>query len=312
MTSHTAKPSDEPSSSKINNKLPEKKLHHKKFRTTFKAWLKRLVSFRTHHSLEETVSEIIEEYNPKREKMTSEEQKILHNFLEFGSKKVSNIIIPRSDICAVKDTATINDIISSFTHFAHTRIIVYKEDLDDIVGFIHIKDLIPILAGKEKFNLNKLIRKTILVAPSMKLHDLLSQMQKQRTHIAIVLDEYGGTHGIVTMEDIIEVIFGEIDDEHDVKNQIEDYKMLNEHTLIASARMEIKVLEQILKIKLKTEEDDFETVGGLILARHGHMPKKGSIVPITHNINAEIIDANPRSLKQVKISVAELDHQEAH
>ncbi|MDF2964801.1 MAG: hypothetical protein K0Q51_189 [Rickettsiaceae bacterium] len=298
---------DEPSPSRLNIKTLEKKSHIKRFRSAFKTWLKRLINFRSRHSLEETVSEIIEEYNPSRTKMSEEEQYILHNFLEFGSKKVSHIIIPRSDICAVKNTAKLEEIVESFSNFAHTRIIVYAEDLDNIVGFIHIKDLIPILAGKEKFNIQKLVRKTILVAPSMKLVDLLSQMQKQRTHIAVVLDEYGGTHGIVTMEDIIEVIFGEIDDEHDVKTQAQDYKRLNDNTLIASARMEIEDLEKLLKIKLKNKEDDFETVGGLILARHGHMPKKGSIVPITDNINAEIIDANPRSLKQVKISVNEVE-----
>ncbi|MCC2646557.1 MAG: hypothetical protein K0R02_622 [Rickettsiaceae bacterium] len=306
MPNKIEKLSDEPSPSRLEPKPTEKK-NPKKFRTRFKAWLKKLVTFRSRHTLEETVSEIIEEYNPSREKMSEEEQHILHNFLHFGGKKVSHIIIPRSDICAVKSTATLDEIVESFSNFAHTRIIVYEEDLDNILGFIHIKDLIPVLARKEKFNLAKLIRKTMLVAPSMKLVDLLLQMQKNRTHLAIVLDEYGGTHGIVTMEDIIEVIFGEIDDEHDVKNQNQDYKRLNDNTLIANARMEIEDLEKILNIKLKTKEDDFETVGGLILARHGHMPKKGSIIPITNNINAEIIDANPRTLKQVKISVNEVE-----
>lgn len=287
----------------VKPSILNKKLLARKIQNKFQNWLKRLVNFKSNHSLEETVSEIIEEYNPNRQKMTAEEQKILHNFLEFGSKKVSDIAISRSDICAVKLDATIDNIVDAFNNFAHTRIIVYNEDLDDIAGFIHIKDLIPILAGKRQFNLSSLLRKTILVAPSMKLHDLLAQMQKQRIHIAIAVDEYGGTYGIVTMEDIIEVIFGEIDDEHDVENNIKQYKIINNNMIIADARMDIKNLEEILKLKLKTNNNDFETVGGLILSKHGHMPKKGAIINITSNINAEIIDVDPRSLKLIKILI---------
>lgn len=180
---------------------------------------------------------------------------------------------------------------------------VYEDTLDNIIGFIHIKDLFKVLAKKQTFQLKKIIRKPIISAPSMKLIALLAEMQIKRTHIAIVVDEYGGTDGIVTIEDIMEEIVGKIDDEHDKKLKSDSYKILNSHTILASSRVEVEKLEEILGVKLKGDDDEFYTIGGLILAKVGNVPPVATTIDISEDVEVEVIEASPRVLKQVKLKL---------
>ncbi|MGI4776463.1 MAG: transporter associated domain-containing protein, partial [Janthinobacterium lividum] len=163
------------------------------------------------------------------------------------------------------------------------------------------KDLFKVIAEKQEFNLRKLIRKPIKAAPSMRIGDLLTEMQRKRIHIAVVVDEYGGTDGIVTIEDIMEEIFGRIDDEHDEKLKSDNYKILNKTTILSNSRVEVEELEKILGIKLKEEDDEFDTIGGLVLDKAGTVPTIGTKFDISNILELEVIDASPRVLKLIKL-----------
>ncbi|NDB84311.1 MAG: CBS domain-containing protein [Alphaproteobacteria bacterium] len=227
---------------------------------------------------------------------------IYTNFLDFRAKTVAKIMIPRSDIRAVNLEAPESKVLSTILNECHTRTLVYQDSMDNIVGFINIKDLFCTIAQNEPINLKTLIRKHILVVPSMKLTNVLAEMRKRKTHIAVVVDEYGGTDGIITIEDIIGELVGKIDDEHNTDQvDSEMLKIINANTIICNARVEIEKIEKTLSVMLKKSNDYFETVGGLILARTGYFPKAGTIVAIDDNVFAEIIEANARSIKTVKL-----------
>ena len=229
------------------------------------------------------------------------EGEIISNIDSFSEKTLEDIMIPRSDIISVSLDVTLEELSELMVEHTHTRILIYKERLDNIVGFVHIKDLFKVIVHSKKFNLKRLIRKHIISPHSMKLIDLLAQMQRGRTHIAIIVDEYGGTDGLVTIEDIIEEIVGRIDDEHDIGID-KDYKILKPGLIVTSARVGIEELENVLNTQLKGDEDEFDTIGGLIMAKSGSVPEKGEVINITNNVVAEILESTPRTIKQIKIT----------
>lgn len=233
---------------------------------------------------------------------TPAEGEIINNLGSFSEKNLEDVMIPRSDIVAVDVSISLEELSKSIVEHAHTRTLVYQEHLDHILGFVHIKDLFEVIAESKKFNLKKLARKHIVAPHSMKLTDLLTEMQKTRTHIAVVVDEYGGTDGIVTIEDIIEEIVGNINDEHDDIGDDEDYKIVKPGLIIASARMDIEDLEKILKIKISEEDDEFDTIGGYIMAKSGSVLEKGEKFHINDDVLVEILEATPRAIKQVRIT----------
>lgn len=226
---------------------------------------------------------------------------IIQNFESFAEKTVEDIMIPRSDIIAVSCEASLEDISKTIIKYGHTRTLVYKENLDNVIGFLHIKDLFEVIAKSKKYNLKKLMRKHIVSPHSMNLIDLLKQMQIHRTHIAVVVDEYGGTDGIVTIEDVIEAIIGRINDEHDESLDGENIEIIKPGVMIVNARVEIEELEKILGVSLRKEEGEFDTIGGLVLAKIGTVPEKGEVIAITEEVTIEILDSTPRAIKQLKV-----------
>ncbi|MCP5362715.1 MAG: HlyC/CorC family transporter [Rickettsiaceae bacterium] len=226
---------------------------------------------------------------------------IIQNFESFAEKTVEDIMIPRSDIIAVSCEASLEDISKTIIKYGHTRTLVYKENLDNVIGFLHIKDLFEVIAKSKKYNLKKLMRKHIVSPHSMTLIDLLKQMQIHRTHIAVVVDEYGGTDGIVTIEDVIEAIIGRINDEHDESLDGENIEIIKPGVMIVNARVEIEELEKILGVSLRKEEGEFDTIGGLVLAKIGTVPEKGEVIAITEEVTIEILDSTPRAIKQLKV-----------
>lgn len=230
------------------------------------------------------------------------EEEMVNNIDSFSEKTVEEVMIPRSDIISVSHDATLEELSELISKHSHTRTLIYKERLDNIIGFVHIKDLFEVVTNSKKFILKKLIRKHIICPHSMKLMDLLAQMQVNRTHIAVVVDEYGGTDGIVTIEDIMEEIVGRIDDEHDIDEDIDSYKILRPGLLVSSSRVEIEELENVVGVKLRTEEDEFDTIGGLVMAKVGNVPEKGEIIDLDDGVVVEIIESTPRTIKQMKIT----------
>ena len=281
---------EEPSSDESLIRITKNKL--RKF--NFISWLSGLLG---------KTKNTIKQLKPGNKKVNLEEKDILHNFLKFSSKTVEDIMIPRSDISAVKHDISLEELNQVIVKFPHTRTLVYEDNLDNIIGFIHIKDIFKVLAKKQNFYLKKLLRKHIIAAHSMRLITLLQEMQKKRTHIAIVVDEYGGTDGIITSEDIVEEVFGRIDDEHDEKLASDSYKILNSNTILSSGRVKVEELEALLNIKLKNDDDEFDTIGGLVLAKVGNVPVVGTKIEITNQIELEVIDATPRTLKKVKLKL---------
>jgi len=248
--------------------------------------------------------EAIKQLKSKSKKMNLAEKGIFINLVKFGNKTVEDIMIPRSDIVAIKLNISLDELNKHIAlSVPHTRTLIYNDSLDNILGFIHIKDLFKILTSKQNFDLKKIIRRPIISAPSMKLIDLLTKMRRDCVHIAVVIDEYGGTDGIVTIEDIMEEIVGKIDDEHDKKSDNDSFKVIGNNTIISNARVEVEVLEELLGVILKKKDDEFDTIGGLVLALTGNVPAIGTKIQIADYVELEIIDASPRTLKQVKLSL---------
>ncbi|MFN7038744.1 MAG: hemolysin family protein [Alphaproteobacteria bacterium] len=269
---------------------------------SIKNLVRNIFGFSNATSLEDSVNELIEEYNAEGTKIGKEERILLHNILSFGELKVSDIMIPRTDIVAIEEEISFEELKQVVLEQEHTRMPVYKESLDNVTGFIHIKDMLPALVGTKDFKIDEIVRELLVISPSMKVIDLLVKMRQSRVHMALVLDEYGGTDGLVTIEDLMEEIVGEIQDEHDDTVEPE-LVLLDEYTIEASARLPIEKLEKQLNVKIWNEDhNDFDTLGGLILSLIGYVPTKGE--KITHaesGIEFEVIDVDARRLKRLLI-----------
>ncbi len=259
-------------------------------------------------SLKESILELLAEHDSNaKNHISPAEKNILYNILSFENLCVHDLMTPRADIIAVSHQITLNLLKNTIIKDKHTRMPVYQDSLDKIIGFIHVKDILSeILTQKdEDFVIAKIIRKILVAPPSMKAVDLLAKMRASRMHIAIVLDEYGGVDGLVTIENLIEAIIGEIEDEHDTV-QVQDYVVLRNSTIEASARLHIKKLEQLFQITLShKEENDFDTVGGLILSLINHVPSVGEVIKHHSGLVFKILDADPRRIKKIYISKSE-------
>ncbi len=254
-------------------------------------------------SLENDVAELINEYDPEGKQVGSEEREMVHNVMGLGEKTTHDIMIPRTDIVAIDQDMKQEEVWKTIIESGHTRIPVFKDNLDNIAGFLHIKDLLPLLVNKTELELKNIMREILYVPPSMNIVDLLVKMRDRRIHIAVVLDEYGGTEGLLTIEDIVEEIVGDIDDEHDDVGE-PDFIKIDESTYQVKARMQVEKLEYNIGVSLRTgnEEEDFDTVGGLIFFMLGRIPTKGEIIEHhSSGVIFEVIDADARRLKKLLV-----------
>lgn len=227
---------------------------------------------------------------------------------EFETARIDDVMIPRAEIVAVEVDTGFDELVQIFADATHSRLPVYRETLDNPVGFVHIKDVVGQIArggdnGSDR--LRRLVRNILVVPPSMKLAALLVKMQATRIHLAIVVDEYGGTDGLVSLEDLVEEIVGEIEDEHD-----EDTPLLTRRgakSWEADARMEIEAFAEETGIDLELEdfEDDIDTLGGIAFALAGRVPERGEVLRHPRSIDIEIIDADARRIRRMKLSKVE-------
>jgi magnesium and cobalt transporter len=270
-----------------------------------RGWLKHTLGSRGESSLKEALEEVIEEHDADPDdRLEPEERVMLHNVLSFGDLTVSDIMVPRTDIVAVPVDIMLSELKDHIIEQQHTRMPVYQDTLDNLLGFLHVKDLLPILAGDTAFDPHAMMRPLIFVPPSMRILDLLVKMRSSGSHMAIVVDEYGGTDGLVTMEDLFEEIVGDIHDEHDDDEADDEHiSQPNDGVYEVSARIRIETLEQKLGLQLVTEEreDDFDTLGGLIFFQLGRVPAKGEMVEHISGMHFEIVDADPRRIHRVRI-----------
>ncbi len=259
----------------------------------------------THNSLKESIETVLDGDLKDTEGISKHERLMLLNILKIDGIRSSDIMIPRADIGAVEINDNFEKVLNVFVKEAHSRVPVYEKNLDNIIGMVHIKDLVNYQnQNKVEGNFLRNLKRDILeIPPSMPVLDLLLKMQMTRLHMGIVIDEYGCTDGLVTIEDVIEEITGEIEDEHDEKNLPMLIKSSN-HTFEASARVEISELQKVTNIKfLDTNQiEDIDTLGGLIFSIAGRVPQRGEIIKHNSGTTFEIKDADPMKIKSVKVS----------
>jgi CBS domain containing-hemolysin-like protein len=268
-------------------------------------WLRRVLGPKQEATLKEVLEDVIEEHEEgSQERLAPEEKVMLHNVLSFSDIEVNDIMIQRTDIVAVPLDISQPELKAHIMEERHTRMPVYEGTLDHVRGFIHVKDLLPMFSGDKPYSVTSVMRNLLFVPPSMRIIDLLIKMRHAGSHMAIVVDEYGGTDGLVTMEDLFEEIVGDIQDEHDEAEEPEDkITRISDSVYEVSARIRIEKLEKRLGLNLVTEEkeNEFETLGGLIFFQIGRVPAKGEIIPHVSGIRFEIYDADPRRIHKVRI-----------
>lgn len=258
-------------------------------------------------SLRESLEEVIEEHEedlPSEKHLGDDERSMLINVLNYGDLRLDDIMIPRVDIVSVNIGIGFSELIEAFSEASHSRLPIYKKTLDEIVGMIHVKDLVINFSETKKndWQLEPMIRPVLFVAPSMRPMDLLAKMRAGRTHMAIVVDEYGGTDGLVTIEDLIEQIVGDIEDEHDDEENL-TLVLIEEGVFEANARLEIEDLEAELGVDFLAdkEDEDIDTLGGLVISLVGRVPQIGDNIFHPLGFKFEILDADPRKLKKIRI-----------
>ncbi len=249
------------------------------------------------------LNNILEDSVEKKRSFTQEEEDMLQNVIGFGSSRVEDCMVPRADIIGVDKDAKNKDVLKLFSDSNHSRIPVYKETLDDPIGMLHMKDLISVFTDNDfnEIKLENFLREILFVPPSMKSRDLLVRMQTSRIHMALVIDEYGGTDGLVTIEDLIEEIIGEIEDEL-FEEDLDRIKIFENH-IDTLARTSIEEINKIIGKSLFTEDIDEEinTIGGLVFVLAGRVPQRGELIKHPLGFEIEITDADSRKIKKVRL-----------
>jgi CBS domain containing-hemolysin-like protein len=244
--------------------------------------------------------------------LTAVERTMLRNLLHFSEHRVDDVMVPRSDIVAIDESAGFADCIAAFAEHGHSRLPVYRETLDSIIGMIHIKDVFAVLASGEQppESLEAFIRQPRFVPQNMSVLALLDEMRRTRTHLAIVLDEYSGTEGLVTIEDLVEEIVGEIEDEHDEEPEAM-FTQLSPVMWEADARAELDDLAEAIDAKLSEVEEDVDTLGGLAFVIAGQVPDVGQM--LTHEASGwklEILEADEKRVTRIRLFAPSPDTDE--
>jgi CBS domain containing-hemolysin-like protein len=267
--------------------------------------------------------------------LSADERTMLRAILRLGDMRVEDVMVPRAEIEAIDIETSIAEVIAIFRESGHSRMPAYRETLDDPVGMVHIRDLMAWIADralarngaaaaavavavppsqrKPSFDFgavdltatledSKLVRPVLFVPPSMPARALLKRMQSSRTQMALVIDEYGGTDGLVSLEDLVEIIVGEIEDEHDLE-EAPTVSRIAEGVYIADARAELEDAAAVIgpDFRVGEKSEEVETIGGLVFAATGRIPPKGEVVEAVPGYDFEVLDADPRRIKRVKI-----------
>jgi len=263
-------------------------------------------------SIRESLEEVIEESERQTDALTPQERMMLANLLRFGELRVGDVMVPRADIVAVEEKTPLTELIADFRKAQHSRLPVYRETLDDPLGLVHIKDIFALLEPQPDGSLKcpdvsiaKIKRDLLFVPPSMPARELLLKMQTTHIHLALVIDEYGGTDGLVSIEDLIEEIVGDIDDEHDVE-EAPQLRARDDGGYDADARLDLEDFKAHTGIDLLPEKGDEEidTLGGLAASLVGRVPQRGEIIPHPSGFEFEIIEADPRRVKKLRLRKA--------
>lgn len=228
------------------------------------------------------------------------ERKMMRNLLHFGEQTVDDVSVPRGEIIAIPETATFAELVKIFAEAGHSRIPVYRDTLDEVIGMILIKDVFAVMAEGRELPLAELIRQPLYVPQSMEALALLAEMRAKRTHLAIVIDEYSGTEGLVTFEDLVEEIVGEVEDEHDDEAQ---------PLIVAGAdgcwdldaRAELEDIGELIDPRLAEVDEDVDTIGGLSVVLAHHVPEVGSVLVHSSGWRIEVVEADERRVHRLRL-----------
>jgi len=260
-------------------------------------------------SLQKDLEEVIVEHEGSSAAFSATQRDILTKLVEFGRLRVDDVMVPRADIIAIDIATSFEESMSVFKDAAHSRLPVYRGTLDDPVGMVHIKDLMAVLADHPRGagaadlpTLAQLRREVLCVPPSMPLAELLVRMQTTHIHMALVIDEYGGTDGLLTIEDLVEEIVGDIEDEHDIDTSPHLIRVAD-GTFLADARIEIPEFEEKTGFDLTPDDwdEDVDTLGGLVFSLLGRVPQRGEVVRHPSGFELQVVDADPRRVKRLRV-----------
>lgn len=286
------------------------------------SWLERLLGrfgLGEEPDLREVIEDALTRSKAGGDSFSAQERAMLLNTLRFGKLTVEDVMVPRADIIAVEQSTSVAELMRVFREAEHSRLPIYHETLDDPRGMIHIRDLMSWITTEADTDQDgaldlgavdmsrqvgaiNITREILYVPPSMPVLDLLLRMQLSRRHLALVVDEYGGTDGLVSIEDLIEEVIGEIEDEHDVTEEplIRQDARLG---LVCDARTPIEELEQHLGEQLASpeQEEEIDTIGGLVFSMLGRIPARGELVRHPSGIEFEVLEADPRRIKKLRV-----------
>lgn len=281
-------------------------------------------------SVRDDLQVVLDATTPDDAGFSAVERTMLRNILNLHERRIADVMVHRADIIAVKRDIPLGELMDRFENAGHSRFVVYNETLDDPEGIVHIRDLLTFMTAKARVSETakakrkkplpagldlravdlslplseaNIIRKLLYVPPSMRAIDLLAQMQASRIHLALVVDEYGGSDGLVSLEDIVEQIVGEIDDEHD-SDDAPSIVRLPDNAFIADARASLDDVRTVIGEDFVTGEagEEVETLGGYLVSHVGRLPVRGEVISGPGNYEVEVLDADPRRVKRLRIA----------
>ncbi len=273
-------------------------------RTGLRGFLRNLFRARNGDaSARDTLEELIEDREEKEVPIEEEERLLLANILALNDRTIADVMVPRVDIIALEAGASLSEVVEIMTSMGHSRIPIFRETLDDALGMVHIKDVLAWRGNDQSFSLDRVLRKVLFVSPSMQVLELLLEMRVKRSHMALVVDEYGGVDGLVTIEDLVEEIVGEIEDEHDRETEPIITKR-QDGTFDVDARTEIETLEGMIGPFVTEEEgEEVHTLGGLVFTLAGRVPIRGELIGHSSGVEFEVLDADPRRIRLLRVHI---------
>jgi magnesium and cobalt transporter len=268
---------------------------------SLRGWLKNLRRAKSGESVRETLEDLIEQRDEAELPIDEHERSLLSNILRLRDQTAYDVMVPRADINAIEVKASLQEIVDLVQETGHSRYPVFRDSLDDAIGLVHIKDVLLLQASGKPFSLQRIMRRVLYVSPSMRVLDLLLEMRLKRTHMALVVDEYGGVDGLVTIENLVEQITGEIEDEHDreVEPDVVEYE---DGVIEADARLPLTELEARVGPLLDEEDrEDIDTLGGLVFYLAGRVPSRGELITHPSGLEFEVVEADPRRIKRLRL-----------
>ena len=283
--------------------MQEKKI---KTKITWRNWLiKKLLTNET--SKEDILNFIAKETKETKSSEDNQifednnEKNLIKNILNLNEKSVEDIMVPRAEIISIEKKKTIKEILLVIKNESHSRMPVYDQNLDNVLGFLHIKDVIKNINNKN-FIINDILREVLYVAPKSPILELLKRMRSSRIHMGLVVDEFGGVDGLVTIEDLVEEIVGEIEDEHDAEDDEVKIKRVNDRTIIVDASYKIIELEDLFQLKIKeAKEEEIDTVGGLVSYIANKVPNINEVFVFNNQLKFKILEADERRVIALEI-----------